>query len=113
MRALVFDGPTPRLDPHHDEPAPSPGEALIRPTRLGVCATDIEICRGYMGFRGVLGHEFVGVVEAVGEKKDAEWIGRRVVGNINCVRSVCDLCRAGLRDHARDRSVLGIKERDG
>jgi len=89
------------------------GEVLIRPTRLGVCSTDLEICRGYMGFTGVLGHEFVGVVESVNEKKNAHWIGKRVVGNINCVRSVCDLCKAGLRDHARDRSVLGIKDRDG
>ncbi|MEM9883822.1 MAG: alcohol dehydrogenase catalytic domain-containing protein [Planctomycetota bacterium] len=113
MQALVFDGTAPRLDPHHAEPNPPPGEALIRPTRLGVCATDLEICRGYMGFTGVLGHEFVGVVESVARKQDADWIGRRVVGSINCVRSVCDLVRAGLREHARDRSVLGIKERDG
>ncbi|MEM8738228.1 MAG: alcohol dehydrogenase catalytic domain-containing protein [Planctomycetota bacterium] len=113
MQALVFDGTQPILDPRRDELAPPPGEVLIRPTRLGVCATDLEICRGYMGFSGVLGHEFVGVVEVVSEKKHADWIGQRVVGNINCVRSVCDLCKAGLRDHARDRSVLGIKERDG
>ncbi|MEM6460256.1 MAG: alcohol dehydrogenase catalytic domain-containing protein [Planctomycetota bacterium] len=113
MQALIFDGTAPRLDPHHAEPDPPPGEALIRPTRLGVCATDLEICRGYMGFTGVLGHEFVGVVESVARKQDADWIGQRVVGSINCVRSVCDLVRAGLREHARDRSVLGIKERDG
>lgn len=113
MQALVFDGKNPTLEPRRDEPAAPPGEVLIRPTRLGVCATDLEICRGYMGFTGVLGHEFVGVVEVVAEKKDADWIGKRVVGNINCVRSICDLTKAGLRDHARDRSVLGIKERDG
>lgn len=113
MQALVFDQTQPRFVPHRDEPSPPPGEALIRPARMGVCATDLELCRGYMGFAGVLGHEFVGVVEAVGDKKDAAWIGKRVVGNINCVRSLCDLTRAGLRDHARDRSVLGIKERDG
>lgn len=113
MQALVFDGTAPRFNPHHDEPAPPAGEVLIRPTRLGVCATDLEICRGYMGFTGVLGHEFVGTVEAVGQKKHADWLGKRVVGNINCVRSICDLTKAGLRDHARDRSVLGIKERDG
>ena len=113
MRALVFDGERVGVDARYAEPEPRPGEAIIRPTRMGICSTDLEICRGYMGFTGVLGHEFVGVVEAVGEKKDAAWVGRRVVGNINCVRSVCDLCRAGLRDHARDRSVLGIKDRDG
>ncbi len=113
MQALVFDGIQPTLDPRRDEPAPPPGECLIRPTRLGVCSTDLEICRGYMGFTGVLGHEFVGVVEMVAEKKHADWVGKRVVGNINCVRSICDLCKAGLREHARDRSVLGIKDRDG
>ena len=113
MQALVFNGEKLLIDPRHPDPAPTPGEALIRPLRMGICATDLEICRGYMGFSGVLGHEFVGVVESVGQKKDAAWVGRRVVGNINCVRSVCDLCRAGLRDHARDRSVLGIKDRDG
>ncbi|MEM9419144.1 MAG: alcohol dehydrogenase catalytic domain-containing protein [Planctomycetota bacterium] len=113
MQALVFDGTQPILEPRRDEPVAPPGECLIRPTRLGVCSTDLEICRGYMGFTGVLGHEFVGVVEVVAEKKDADWIGKRVVGNINCVRSICDLCKAGLRDHARDRSVLGIFERDG
>ena len=113
MRALVFDGQRVGVQDRWPEPEPTPGEAVIRPTRMGICSTDLEICRGYMGFTGVLGHEFVGVVEAVGNKKDRAWIGKRVVGNINCVRTVCDLCRAGLRDHARDRSVLGIKDRDG
>lgn len=113
MNALVYDGDRLQLEPRRAVPTPPAGEVLIRPTRLGVCATDLEICRGYMDFTGVLGHEFVGVVEVVAEKKHAGWIGKRVVGNINCVRSVCDLCKAGLRDHARDRSVLGIKERDG
>ncbi len=113
MQALLFDGRSARFEAHHDNPRPPAGEALIRPSRLGVCATDLEICRGYMGFTGVLGHEFVGTVEDVAEKKHAPWIGKRVVGSINCVRSVCDLVRAGLREHARDRSVLGIHERDG
>ena len=112
MQALVFDGQL-RFEPRRDAPQPPPAEALIRPTRLGICSTDLEICRGYMDFRGVLGHEFVGVVESVAEKRHADWVGKRVVGSINCVRSVCDLCRAGLREHARDRSVLGISERDG
>jgi len=80
---------------------------------MGVCGTDLAICRGYGGYTGVLGHEFVGVVEATGAKRDAGWIGRRVVGHINCVNAVCDLVEAGLRDHARDRTVLGIVGRDG
>lgn len=113
MQALVFDGKNLAYQPNRPEPRLPMGEVMIRPTRMGVCATDLEICRGYMGFSGVLGHEFVGVVESVAEKKHAHWLNKRVVGNINCVRSICDLCRAGLRDHARDRSVLGIFERDG
>ncbi|MEE9405623.1 MAG: alcohol dehydrogenase catalytic domain-containing protein [Algisphaera sp.] len=113
MQALVFDGTQPLIDPQRATPKPPAGEALIRPQRMGVCSTDLEICRGYSQFTGVLGHEFVGVVEAVGRKSDASWIGKRVVGNINCVNTVCDLVESGLRDHARDRTVLGIVGRDG
>jgi threonine dehydrogenase-like Zn-dependent dehydrogenase len=101
------------LDPAIDEPVPGPDEALIRPTRMGVCSTDLELTRGYMGFAGTLGHEFVGTVEAVGSKKHKAWLGRRVVGEINCVCGRCDMCKAGLRSHCRDRTVLGIMERDG
>jgi len=117
MQALVFDGHRPVINARHPDPRPPAGEALIRPLRMGICATDLAICRGYTsgasGFSGVLGHEFVGVVEATGAKRDADWIGRRVVGNINCVNAACDLVEAGLRDHARDRTVLGIVGRDG
>ncbi len=124
MQALVYDGKQPKLVAHYPDPALPDGEALIRPTRMGVCATDLEICKGYMGFTGVLGHEFVGIVEQVASKNrdgkphrdpDAvkKWVGRRVVGSINCVRTICDMCKAGLREHARDRTVLGILERDG
>lgn len=83
---------------------------------MGVCATDLELCRGYMGFKGVLGHEFVGVVEEV-NTRDAkvarQWTGKRVVGTINCICGKCDMCKAGLREHCRDRTVLGIAGRDG
>ena len=116
MLALKFDGQQPVLDPRYPDPELPPGEAMIRPTKMGVCSTDLELIQGYMGFTGVLGHEFVGVVEDVADRKDPAhkaWVGKRVVGTINCVRSVCDLVKKGLREHARDRSVLGIKERDG
>jgi threonine dehydrogenase-like Zn-dependent dehydrogenase len=116
VRALHFDGRSPRFDPRHADPVPGPGEALIRPLLAGVCSTDLEICRGYMNFVGVLGHEFVGIVEAVGEaggERDRQWIGRRVVGSINCVCGRCDMCRGGLASHCRDRTVLGIAGRDG
>src|SRR5215204_5680119 len=65
-------------------------EALIRVTKSGICNTDLEIVRGYAGFSGTIGHEFVGVVE---EARNApEWIGRRVVGEINAGCGVCDKC---------------------
>ena len=113
MRALAFDGNQPQFDAHYTDPQPAPDEVLIRPTRMGVCATDLEICHGYMGFQGVLGHEFVGVVEAVGKKSLNDWLGKRVVGTINCVCGKCDMCRGGLPEHCRDRTVLGIAGRNG
>jgi len=115
MQAIHFDGQQLTHQPQHPEPRleKGTGEVLIRPTRLGVCSTDLEICRGYMGFHGVLGHEFVGVVEQVADKKHDKWLNQRVVGEINCVCGKCDLCKSGLRTHCRDRTVLGIAGRDG
>jgi len=113
MHALVFDNGQPALDAARPEPKPPAGEVLIRPTRMGVCATDLEICRGYMSFAGVLGHEFVGVVEDAADSAGHPWIGQRVVGRINCVCGKCDLCKAGLPEHCRERTVLGIAGRDG
>lgn len=113
MRALLFDGQKPRLETHRPDPLPKVGEAMIRPLRMGVCSTDLELCKGYMGFRGVLGHEFVGIVERVAGKEHRSWIGKRVVGSINCVCGKCDMCQRGLREHCRERTVLGIQGRDG
>lgn len=90
---------------------PTPGNetlsAVIRPTLVGVCKTDLELVKGYMGFQGVLGHEFVGVVE---ECSDSQWVGKRVVGEINC--SPRDNIVEDPR-HQADRTVLGIMGRDG
>ena len=113
MNALVYDGRQVQLDANRPQPQPAPGEALIRPRRMGICATDLEICKGYMDFEGVLGHEFVGQVEAVKSKTDKQWVGKRVVGRINCACLECDMCKAGLREHCRNRTVLGIAGRDG
>lgn len=113
MRALVFENGQLQVQDRRDQPKPAAGEALIRPLRMGVCSTDLELCKGYMGFNGVLGHEFVGVVEEVNDKKGKALVGKRVVGTINCVCGKCDMCQGGLREHCRDRTVLGIFNRDG
>jgi threonine dehydrogenase-like Zn-dependent dehydrogenase len=111
--ALTLENQHAQIKTNFNAPVPAPGEAVIRPTRMGICATDLELCKGYMGFSGVLGHEFVGVVESVADRKDGKWVGKRVVGAINCVCGGCDMCKAGLREHCRERTVLGIAGRDG
>ncbi len=85
-------------------------EALVRVTCSGICNTDVEIVRGYAGFQGTLGHEFVGVVERA---SDEQLIGQRVVGEINAGCGRCALCRAGDPRHCPARTVLGIVGRDG
>ncbi|HKP73106.1 MAG TPA: alcohol dehydrogenase catalytic domain-containing protein, partial [Pyrinomonadaceae bacterium] len=86
------------------------GEAVVRVTLAGVCNTDVEIVRGYAGFEGTLGHEFVGVVESA---PDASLVGRRVVGEINAGCGRCELCVGGDSRHCPRRTVLGIVGRDG
>ena len=93
------------------EPHPPPGEVLVRVRLAGVCNTDLEIVRGYAGFEGTLGHEFVGEVESAPDAPELE--GRRVVGEINAGCGRCQLCRAGDARHCPDRTVLGIHGRDG
>lgn len=85
-------------------------EALVRVLLSGICNTDLEIARGYAGFKGTLGHEFVGVVE---ESPDDTLLGQRVVGEINAGCGECELCRAGDPRHCQSRTVLGIVGRDG
>ena len=91
-------------------PDPPGGEALIRVRLAGICATDLELIRGYMNFRGVLGHEFVGEVAG---PKTHPLLGRRVVGEINCGCGSCAWCACGMERHCPGRSVLGILDRPG
>lgn len=93
------------------EPVPGPGEALVRVRTAGICRTDLELARGYAGFRGVPGHEFVG--EVVAAPGDGAWVGRRVVGEINVSCGACATCRRGHRAHCERREVLGIRGRSG
>ena len=111
MRALFFDGRQLRLDQRYPNPTPDPGEALLQVLLAGICATDLEIMRGYAGFSGVLGHEFVGRVLACDARPELE--GQRVVAEINIGCGVCPPCRAGRREHCQQRQVLGIRGRDG
>lgn len=90
-------------------PEPPPGEALVRVLRAGICNTDLELLRGYYPYTGVLGHEFVGVVEQGPE----HLINQRVVGEINAVCGHCRFCRSGQPTHCENRTVLGIVNRHG
>jgi threonine dehydrogenase-like Zn-dependent dehydrogenase len=108
MLALYFDGkPAIKEVPR---PEPGPGEVLIRVLLAGICGTDLQVLRGYHGFQGVMGHEFVGEVAA---PEDSPWLGQRVAGEITVGCGGCDLCRRGLAGHCRQRQVLGLKDRDG
>ncbi|MBU0677721.1 MAG: alcohol dehydrogenase catalytic domain-containing protein [Verrucomicrobia bacterium] len=109
MKALFFDGkPTYRED--YSEPHFKPGCAIIAVKLAGICNTDLEITRGYMGFKGVLGHEFAGIVV---DCEDHYWHGKRVVGEINAGCGQCEWCRKGLGRHCPYRTVLGIAHHDG
>jgi threonine dehydrogenase-like Zn-dependent dehydrogenase len=109
MLALV-NGDPPVLRDDYARPTRAPGEARMRLLVAGVCDTDLQLARGYLGFSGVLGHEFVGeVVEA----DDRAWIGRRVVADINAGCGTCAECRERGGHHCARRSVLGIAGRDG
>ncbi|HLI81610.1 MAG TPA: alcohol dehydrogenase catalytic domain-containing protein [Candidatus Binataceae bacterium] len=109
MRAIVIDnGVSLRRD--YPEPEPKPGESIVRVRLAGICGTDLELAKGYMNFRGVPGHEFVGeVVEAT----NSSMRRRRVVGEINAGCGACRNCAEGLARHCPNRTVLGILGRDG
>ncbi len=108
MKALWYDEKLALRDV--EEPALSPGEALIQVLLAGVCGTDREILKGYSGFRGIPGHEFVGRVV---QCKEEQWVGKRVVGEINVACGECAWCRKGLRRHCPRRTVVGIVNRPG
>lgn len=115
MLALILDpkrsdGSPARVVTDHAAPALSAGEALIRVRTAGVCDTDLQLARGYMGFEGIPGHEFTGTVV---ECADASWIGKRVVADINAGCGTCAECVANGTHHCPNRTVLGIVARGG
>ncbi len=111
MKALVFEDRL-FMEDNMPKPVPVQREALVKVKMAGICKTDLEIEKGYMGFKGIPGHEFVGVVE---ESKDGDQslLGKRVVGEINCGCKVCNYCLQGLETHCPERTTLGIDGRDG
>jgi threonine dehydrogenase-like Zn-dependent dehydrogenase len=103
MRGVYCDGRSARLRLDLPEPRPNPGEVIVQVRRAGICDTDLQLARGYMGFRGVLGHEFLGVLDD----------GTRVTAEINNACRRCEACRAGRMHHCPHRTVLGILGHDG
>jgi threonine dehydrogenase-like Zn-dependent dehydrogenase len=124
MKALRYENHQLRIG--NVPPPEIDGEALVRVTLSGICNTDLEIARGYAGFEGTLGHEFVGVIESVSEVQPSGRAtsatahsltvltpGARVVGEINAGCGKCNLCMDGDSRHCAARTVLGIVGRDG
>ena len=113
MKAVVFDNEL-KLVNDYKKPIPQKGEALVRVTLAGICNTDFEITKGYMGYQGILGHEAVGVVEEINDE-DKSLLGKRVVAEISygCKKPECPYCAEKLYRHCPDRHTLGIWKKDG
>lgn len=109
MRGLYFDE---QLTLKNDLPKPiaKEGESLIKVVLAAVCNTDKEIMSGYKNYKGVLGHEFVGIVE---ESANKDLVGKRVVGEINIGCGECKYCMSGFENHCTSRKVLGILDKNG
>jgi threonine dehydrogenase-like Zn-dependent dehydrogenase len=109
MQALEWDGQSLRLNSAYREPSLDAATALVKVHLAGICSTDLQILKGYMGFRGVPGHEFVGTVR----EGPRDLVAKRVVGEINFGCGHCDYCRRDLIRHCPNRSVMGILNADG
>ena len=84
-------------------PIPSENESLIKISYAAICNTDKEILRGYRpDFRGIMGHEFVGVVQ---ESPNHELIGKKVVGELNASCGECIYCKTGRSSHCNQRKI--------
>lgn len=111
MKGIYFDGEQAVYREDLEKPVPAPGESLVRILMAAVCNTDKEILKGYRpDFHGVMGHEFVGLVE---EASEASLIGKRVVGELNASCGECIYCKTGRPTHCNSRRVIGINEKDG
>ncbi len=110
MRGLVLEQGL-SLQTDRPKPTPSPQEAIIQVLQAGICSTDLHLMKGYMEFQGVLGHEFVGIVDH--SSANSSLIGKRVVGEINAACQSCQTCLQGNPTHCPNRTTLGIMGRDG
>ncbi|MGQ9722523.1 MAG: MDR/zinc-dependent alcohol dehydrogenase-like family protein [Candidatus Jordarchaeum sp.] len=110
LRALLIENREIKVVEDYHKPEVKPGWVLVKPSVVGVCKTDLELVEGYMGFSGVPGHEFVGVVE---ESSDEKFLGKRIVGEINFACGSCEYCVMGRQRHCPNRSVLGIQNAGG
>ena len=111
MRGIYFDGKSAVYREDLPKPVPGAGESLVKILMAAVCNTDKEILRGYRpDFRGVMGHEFVGIVE---KSPDSALVGKRVVGELNATCGKCIYCRTGRFTHCSSRRVLGMHDKDG
>ncbi|MBC7869743.1 MAG: alcohol dehydrogenase catalytic domain-containing protein, partial [Chitinophagaceae bacterium] len=108
MRALIYDGQL-RFEKFAPVPLLKEDEALLKIRRAGICNTDLELVAGYMGFSGILGHEFVGEVQ----QGDDSLLGRRVVGEINVADGDCEYCRRGIPSQCSHRTTVGIDRHPG
>lgn len=106
MRAIVFDK-TLQFRTDAALRQPDNDEVIVDVIQAGICETDLQLCKGYMGFSGTLGHEFVG------RARSGRFKGQRVVGEINCACHVCEMCSGQLSNHCPNRTVIGIVAHDG
>ncbi|MGB1251395.1 MAG: MDR/zinc-dependent alcohol dehydrogenase-like family protein [Candidatus Promineifilaceae bacterium] len=113
MQALYLQNNQLSLKSDYAKPTPAAGEALIRVTRMGICSTDLELIKGYYPYDGVLGHEFVGIVDTVEDEANAEWVGKRVVSTINLSPKCNGSCDMRCPEQCPHRTVLGIVNKDG
>ena len=106
MRAVELQNSSLSFRQNYPESPPA-GTIQVDVLKAGICETDLQLIRGYMGFSGVLGHEFVGIA------RSGKYAGQRVVGEINCACGCCEYCEADLPNHCPHRSVVGILNHDG
>jgi len=107
MRAITLIDGELRFNADYAPRHAAVGLVEVKVLKAGICETDLQLKQGYMGFNGVLGHEFVGIAQS------GRFVGRRVVGEINCACGHCDFCLRALPRHCENRTVIGILNHDG